>query len=89
MEALAHPWILEGLPTQVLMLHYKMLGIEVPEGAEHSQEQPLGEIEEDSRHGRPYNNESSAYQSENDRPSNMLDGLDYEDGDDYTDLIAQ
>lgn len=31
LEALAHPWILEGLPNQVLLLHYKMLGIEVPE----------------------------------------------------------
>ena len=75
LEALAHPWILEGLPDEVLRLHYQMLGIDV--------------TEEDQDNLRHFQNESSAYQSENEKPSNLLDGLDDESGGDYTDMVAQ
>jgi hypothetical protein len=29
-QALLHPWIIEGLPAQVLVHHQRMLGIDVP-----------------------------------------------------------
>jgi len=33
-DALMHPWIIEGLPEQVLVHHKKMLGITVSESEE-------------------------------------------------------
>ena len=74
LEALQHPWIVEGLPRKVLIHHQRMLGLDVP--SDESEAECDAEVSQSRMQG---------YESQTDsirRPDNQPAGLAAEEPED-------
>lgn len=83
LEAMVHPWILEGLPRQVLVHHYNMLGLELPDemyDSEIAMEYECSPPESSIKFNKVGLSELSSQ-----REHHLVDELSNEDGDDYRD----